>query len=1032
MNTKGHEDVANTAGRPLLEEVFGKDNPSLQAFYLGNWLTDVSQAIDPVAYQNVAEWLEPLIRPLDDLIEQVLGTIFLVSPDQLAEFVLQPLKQELMCFNYPVKQNFFALIEWFLGSTQDNERGSGLAKFLRYCILVVGYCKFVHPEIGEQKPRMDFECFMQVFGRPEDTQGATTNSPANDRPGAFTQYYPHEHLDRPECLPSSDPPVFAPGPQTLNHPFHTTPETPPGMRSTRSPHYRQKIEPDLYSYLRDDIEMTAGLLAEVDWEFKRVFEEGLRDNDPQWHITLAKLGHALHQVEDFFAHSNWVELAVSRLGKDFIKKSLIAPPEVEACLDALPLVDKDKFLNEYKSRAYTIFQRRLQRYIDDGEDRCKKDKDNPNCFEDWVVTGFFDKRDTFISLAHISEELWGGHVPDPFAPSADYENCLPEKKKPGQTVAEEVKKTIRNTLEFLTNCEKALQDRDNQIAQSDKVKDLCKKLTIAKERESLEFDIQSQKVAQQVIKESEYLSKAPKPIQEAFVNVIYLGSTVVKIGQFKTSIFEALNEIGKFFANPIEGLVERLLGWSPIWLQNKLKEAVIFYGKEPVYDMIGANRIGCHSLLAKDHGLEPLYKYQNECATAVHWYIVKTLLRWSSGENNDYIDWLELLEYFLRNPLPSDGSSYREEVTYEAIVKEHIVKKGEQLRSLSNPIYSLEHIYKPTAIDPQNPTAKDPHFTWRTIADFNFKTYGMSDKKASDVINQILKDEGWGVPVKKQNYAFKQGIRILIPNQKGKLVQKIAFDGEPQWWEEVMNKGWKVFVGYEDEKTETSYSPLQPHSPIEINESELKKLMGRGKCLRMNARESYRPDNNVKSLFCQAAQGSRTNSNRIHNKPRKDPSAPNYCLPLLAEKILNHPNITLAKTHSRSKPDNATPYQNIKDTMMGELAALSPGAGKTVKRVQLDARLLRALLTLAESYRYSISEIAGGVHSKKSLHYVGTAVDINIINGKHVSKHHREVIAFMRTARDLGAIEILGPLNDEKHATHVHLAWPLTKKSSRI
>ena len=55
MNTEGHAQVAEEAGLPLLRAFFGGQNlRSLEAMRLGNWLTDVSQAVDPVAYAMAA------------------------------------------------------------------------------------------------------------------------------------------------------------------------------------------------------------------------------------------------------------------------------------------------------------------------------------------------------------------------------------------------------------------------------------------------------------------------------------------------------------------------------------------------------------------------------------------------------------------------------------------------------------------------------------------------------------------------------------------------------------------------------------------------------------------------------------------------------------------------------------------------------------------------------------------------------------------------------------------------------------------
>ena len=73
-----------------------------------------------------------------------------------------------------------------------------------------------------------------------------------------------------------------------------------------------------------------------------------------------------------------------------------------------------------------------------------------------------------------------------------------------------------------------------------------------------------------------------------------------------------------------------------------------------------------------------------------------------------------------------------------------------------------------------------------------------------------------------------------------------------------------------------------------------------------------------------------------------------------------------------------------------------------------------------------LGEIAGGSHSKNSRHYAGVALDVNVINGKRVSRLHADYQRFMKMARDLGATEVLGP-GDKGHDGHVHIAWPRKK-----
>ena len=144
---------------------------------------------------------------------------------------------------------------------------------------------------------------------------------------------------------------------------------------------------------------------------------------------------------------------------------------------------------------------------------------------------------------------------------------------------------------------------------------------------------------------------------------------------------------------------------------------------------------------------------------------------------------------------------------------------------------------------------------------------------------------------------------------------------------------------------------------------------------------------------------------------------------LLASGILNNANITLATAHVSGVNDNATARQNIEDTANGRAASRSSYGTARGGSVKLDIKLLTGILKLAETYRFSISELAGGAHSRTSRHYNGVSLDVNVLNGRHVSATHPEVANFKRDCRSLGATEVLGP-GDPGHATHIHCAWP--------
>ena len=802
MNTEGHEDVARTAGIPLLAAAFGGDRLSLDALYLGNWLTDVSQVIDPVAYAAGSaktgatgdSVVDDLKKTATDVIDQFVPTFFRRTP---AGQVLESLEKDLEQAAKDAKQALHQALDQITRPAGGDERGSRLARFLRDAFLIKGYFKFVHPG-ADGTPRMDFNGFLTVFGKVGDTPGASGANPAADLPGRFTQYYPHEHVDRPELLPPQSPPLYSPGWQAPEVPFRIA----PGKRAgTRSPNRSERLDPDLYSYLRDDLEMTAGLLAEIDIAMREALSTSFRDDDPEWYLTLAKLGHALHQVEDFFAHSNWCELAHKRLGPTYLAKQL--PPQVRS---------------EMVDRAYTTYAKRLKRHLTVPLPRWQQHMD-----ESWVVTGFFDFRDTVISLAHASHDLFGlFDVGDPYAEGYDLYRQAKEAIEDPRTVEFQVQQTMRQALDLLTDPKRAFEDPGNEWA--------------AKLKKQYGGDVDrilaprvAEDVARQIIQQTTFLKQAPSLIQSKFFDLLVEGSRLSAALNTTYSIYSVVKEVAGFFGDPI--------GWFLEWLPDKLKDLAVdafkFYTRERFYDAIGAGRIGCHSLMAKDHGREPFFKPAKECATAVHWWIVTTLLRWKDKPQSEYVDWLELLEYFLRNPLVPRSGSAREIRGWAQVTIVHTVRWKEQL-SAKDLRVSLEAMYRPTAVRPDL-------FDWRSIADANFNTAGLPRARAQETINRILRNNAWGVQVTPPNYAFKEGLRILIPQQRLRVVYLVAPTDEPAWFQAVFDRGWQVFRGIEDPQGQQSLPPLKHHTPVEIPRKELERIILRGRTLRREARQAYRP-----------------------------------------------------------------------------------------------------------------------------------------------------------------------------------------------
>lgn len=325
MKTKGHHDIANDVGELLLNKYFSSSS-SIGAFYLGNWLTDVRQIIDPIRDISILAKLDSEIKKkLEDMANSLTGTYLLINMTLDAENISRLIKMrsfkgaaeaadfaknqiKILDDFYTQRDMVITQVLDFLRvmltpSDIDNERSSIFSLFAKEIIFISGFFKFVFDEtVSENIIKVDFSVYEEIFF--DGDQDKKDKSKVSNNESAFSQYYPHEHLDRPAILKqdffSGGKPIYEPGLQVKENVKQNQPD-----------------EHKLYEYLQEQIMMTAGILAEVDQDFKALAREGhVGKGYGTPPATLAKLGHALHQVEDFFAHTNWIEQVALRFSSD--------------------------------------------------------------------------------------------------------------------------------------------------------------------------------------------------------------------------------------------------------------------------------------------------------------------------------------------------------------------------------------------------------------------------------------------------------------------------------------------------------------------------------------------------------------------------------------------------------------------------------------------------------------------------------------------------------------------------------------------
>lgn len=214
---------------------------------LGNFLTDVAQFRDPYAFIKAKE------RTWQDALSKT---------EREYNFLVVLL----------VRLGFFNVRSWIddlLGRAERGKRYGALADFFQEISRFV-----THEFFADDSPI----ALRIIAVAPSDA--VRPLPPAEvDRvfSRAYTQYYPHEHVDFPP---------YAEGP-----------------RHRRNVLY-QRARRGLIGYLEEQIQFVSEELTKIEYEWVRSLPAG----DPVRRDLLVRLGHILHAVEDYFFHSNFVEV----------------------------------------------------------------------------------------------------------------------------------------------------------------------------------------------------------------------------------------------------------------------------------------------------------------------------------------------------------------------------------------------------------------------------------------------------------------------------------------------------------------------------------------------------------------------------------------------------------------------------------------------------------------------------------------------------------------------------------------------------
>ncbi len=270
---------------------------------LGNFLTDISQFRDPYAHLSAKKTIFNQARAAFRENPYVIGTNIVLAGVALIPSIIDFIDKKnksgaaksalavssLLITEYilfPIAAiGFGKATQWMdvlMGkATPKNRRYGKLAQFFEQ--LCLGITHIIFADDIPKRARIDTMLpgmFSGINIASAEIDRVFKGGGHNDESRSYTQYYPHEHVDFP-------------------------PYTESGIARQRKRRY-QKGRRGLIIYLEEQLKYIVEelILIEYDWKkFKRTSSQNRNRHD-----VLARMGHILHAVEDYFFHSNYVEL----------------------------------------------------------------------------------------------------------------------------------------------------------------------------------------------------------------------------------------------------------------------------------------------------------------------------------------------------------------------------------------------------------------------------------------------------------------------------------------------------------------------------------------------------------------------------------------------------------------------------------------------------------------------------------------------------------------------------------------------------
>lgn len=295
------------------DEIDAKIQEVLDKIYLGNWLRDFSQAVDPMIIRPMAKGMEVTASVSDDLFDKN-GSV--TEALKKEDFSTDVAENQNVTITYPTLPSItswkdlpkFGKINEYVATTEFKPVKVS-ADFVATAIEMLAAREFIRDADGKKREfdikNESFTGFLEAFRKQFKEIDIET----------LGAYRPEEHIDNPLGLGQNedgsdrgDDVLFS---KFIGKVSDTSPMHKIGLGTAASKGFGMK------NYIRGAktaFSTGCGQEAPTSYEYirsqlKKAAKGGFNDTE-----SLVHLGAGLHTLEDYFAHTNFAELSLIKLG----------------------------------------------------------------------------------------------------------------------------------------------------------------------------------------------------------------------------------------------------------------------------------------------------------------------------------------------------------------------------------------------------------------------------------------------------------------------------------------------------------------------------------------------------------------------------------------------------------------------------------------------------------------------------------------------------------------------------------------------